>query len=225
MVTRDEIPDPYALRIQTRLDGELVQDAPTSEMVFTIGQLGAYVSESNTGVTESSMTEDLDPRVLRRAFSMFPSGVTGVCALVDSRPVGLTASSFTSVSLRPPLVSVCVTDTSPTWRLLRSARRIGVSVLGAGDGPLARRLASRVADRFAGMDYTTVEDAVLLPGAALEAVCSVEQEVTAGDHIIAVLNVHSVRPHPEVVPLVFHGSEFPGLNVPEAPWRSWFEFE
>jgi flavin reductase (DIM6/NTAB) family NADH-FMN oxidoreductase RutF len=172
---------------------------------------------------ESPMTDALDPRELRRAFGMFPSGVTGVCALVDGDPVGLTASSFTSVSLDPPLVSVCVALTSSTWRLLRSADRIGVSVLGAGDGQLARQLASRVPDRFAGVDYTVVDDAVLLPGAALGAVCSVEQEVTAGDHIIAVLRVHSVDPHPDVVPLVFHGSEFPGLNIPEPPWKSWFD--
>jgi 2,4-diketo-3-deoxy-L-fuconate hydrolase len=48
LVTRDEIPDPYALRIQTRLDGEVMQDAPTSDMIFSIGQIGSYISECIT---------------------------------------------------------------------------------------------------------------------------------------------------------------------------------
>ncbi|MFC0040060.1 fumarylacetoacetate hydrolase family protein [Actinomadura rayongensis] len=48
VVTRDEIPDPYALRIRTRLDGETVQDGGTAQMIFNIGQIGAYVSECVT---------------------------------------------------------------------------------------------------------------------------------------------------------------------------------
>ena len=51
---------------------------------------------------------DLTNDVLRHAFGMFPSGVTAVCALADGAPVGLAASSFTSVSLEPPLVSFSV---------------------------------------------------------------------------------------------------------------------
>jgi hypothetical protein len=52
---------------------------------------------------------------LRRVFSAFPSGVTAVSALIDGRPVGIAASSFTSVSLDPPLVSVCIAHSSTTW--------------------------------------------------------------------------------------------------------------
>jgi flavin reductase (DIM6/NTAB) family NADH-FMN oxidoreductase RutF len=50
--------------------------------------------------------QDLDPRRLRDAFGIFPSGVVAVAASLDGRPVGLAASSFTSVSLEPPLVSI-----------------------------------------------------------------------------------------------------------------------
>lgn len=65
---------------------------------------------------------------LRRAFGCFPSGIT-VCALVDGTPVGMAASSFTSVSLAPPLVSVCIQHTSTTWPVLRNRPRLGLSVL------------------------------------------------------------------------------------------------
>lgn len=52
---------------------------------------------------------------LRPAFGCFPSGVTAVCADVDGVPAGLAASSFTSVSVEPPLVSVCMQHSSTTW--------------------------------------------------------------------------------------------------------------
>jgi flavin reductase (DIM6/NTAB) family NADH-FMN oxidoreductase RutF len=72
-----------------------------------------------------------DPQQLRRVFGSFPSGVAAVAALVAGEPVGIAASSFTSVSLDPPLVSVCIAHTSTTWPVLRTASRLGVSI-----GPL-----------------------------------------------------------------------------------------
>ena len=58
-----------------------------------------------------------DPRWLRHVFGAFPSGVAVVAAVVDSTPVGIAASSFTSVSLDPALVSLCIAHTSTTWPL------------------------------------------------------------------------------------------------------------
>lgn len=79
-----------------------------------------------------------DTTLLRSVFGRFPTGVTAVCAEVDGAPVGMAASSFTSVSLSPPLVSVCVQNSSQTWPVLRRARRIGVSVLSEEHEPRAR---------------------------------------------------------------------------------------
>ena len=69
----------------------------------------------------------LHPADLRRVFGAFPTGVTAIAAFVDGTPVGLAASSFTSVSLDPPLASVCIAKTSTTWPVLRRAERLGVS--------------------------------------------------------------------------------------------------
>ena len=66
--------------------------------------------------------QDLDPARLREAFGIFPSGVVAVAARVEGDAVGLAASSFTSVSLDPPLVSFSVANTSKTWPALRSLR-------------------------------------------------------------------------------------------------------
>ena len=57
------------------------------------------------------MQDVVSGRQLRQAFACFPSGVTAICALVDRTPIGMAASSFTSVSVDPPLVSVCIQKT------------------------------------------------------------------------------------------------------------------
>jgi flavin reductase (DIM6/NTAB) family NADH-FMN oxidoreductase RutF len=150
---------------------------------------------------------------LRRAFSMFPSGVTGVCALVDGTPVGMAASSFTSVSLQPPLVSVCIDRKSTTWPLLARAARLGVSVLSSEHAELARALSARDRDRFAGAGWHTNDDgALFLLGATLWLDCAVSEAITAGDHFIVLLEVLETRLFPDLSPLIFHRSELRALD-------------
>ncbi|WP_327674799.1 flavin reductase family protein [Kitasatospora sp. NBC_00458] len=150
-----------------------------------------------------------DPLALRRVYGAFPTGVTALAALVDGEPVGMTASSFVTVSLDPPLVSVCAALTSSTWPRLRRAARLGVSVLGGGQEGVCRQLAARGVERFAGLDWhRTGEGAVLLDGSCAWFDCSVEREVAAGDHRIVLLRVHGLGGDPQAPPLVFHGSRY-----------------
>lgn len=156
----------------------------------------------------------LDTHRLRRVFSAFPSGVTAVSALIDNQPVGIAASSFTSVSLAPPLVSVCIAHSSTTWPVLRLAARFGVSVLSAEQEQACAQLSARGTDRFAGLMWrTTPGGAVLLEGASAWLECSIEQQVKAGDHDIIVLRVHDLDADHDVRPLVFHGSQFRRLAL------------
>jgi flavin reductase (DIM6/NTAB) family NADH-FMN oxidoreductase RutF len=149
------------------------------------------------------------PTHLRRVFGAFPTGVTAIAAIVDGVPVGLAASSFTPVSLQPPMVSVCVAHTSATWPLLRRAVRLGVTVLGAHQERLCRQLGARDTDRFAGTSWRAVSDgAVLLDGASAWLDCTIERQIPAGDHHIVLLRVHDLDADPDVAPLVFHGSAF-----------------
>jgi flavin reductase (DIM6/NTAB) family NADH-FMN oxidoreductase RutF len=153
--------------------------------------------------------EVLDATKLRQTFGCFPSGVTAICGLVNGRPVGMAASSFTSVSLDPPLVSVCVANTSTTWPLLRTAPSIGVSVLGADHEKASRQLSSRAEDRFAGLAWeATPSGAVVLLGAPATLECVIEKEVPAGDHHIALLRIEAMAADPDIAPLVFHGSRY-----------------
>ena len=161
-----------------------------------------------------TVDQDLHPTELRRVFGAVPTGVTAIAALVDGAPVGLAASSFTSVSLDPPLVSVCVAHSSTTCPLLRDSARLGVSVLGAHQEQACRQLAGRGADRFASLDWRATPDgAVLVEDAGAWLDCSVEQVIRAGDHDIVLLRVHELDADPAVPPLVFHASGFRRLEA------------
>ncbi|MDP1736186.1 MAG: flavin reductase family protein [Caulobacter sp.] len=158
--------------------------------------------------------ETLNPAELRRVFGAFPSGVAAIAALIDGAPVGIAASSFTSVSLDPPLVSVCVAHTSTTWPLLRDAPRFGVSVLAADQAEAGRQLAARNADRFANLNLrVTADGAVLLEGASAWLDCSTHAVHPCGDHDIIVLRVHDLDADHAVWPLVFHASKFHRLQA------------
>ena len=92
-------------------------------------------------ITAFPTNQDLDPAQLRQAFGIFPSGVVAVAAEVDGQLVGLAASSFTSVSLDPPLVSFSIANTSKTWPDLRRASHLGVTVLAHHHGHITQRFA------------------------------------------------------------------------------------
>lgn len=159
----------------------------------------------------------LDSRTLRNAFGCFPSGVTAICAMIDGEPAGMAASSFVSVSLDPPLVLICVQNSSATWRKLRKAPRIGVSVLSEEHERACSQLAAKTGDRFENLRWFTTEGgAVLLEGAAVSLDCSVGDEIAAGDHQLVLLRIEELKYQPRVNPLVFHGSRFRKLAIETA---------
>jgi len=166
-------------------------------------------------VDVSAAGTDLTPEVLRGAFANFPSGITAVAGMRNDVPTGLAASSFTSVSIDPPLVSVCVALTSTTWPLLRLMPRLGLSVLAEEHGEVARALAARGVDRFAHVSWQhTDAGAVFVHGSALWLETTLINEVPAGDHNIALLRIEALWSYPDVAPLVFHGSTFRQLRAP-----------
>lgn len=164
-------------------------------------------------LTPLTTNQDLDPGRLREAFGIFPSGVVAVAAEVDGSLVGLAASSFTSVSLEPALVSFSVANTSKTWPDLRRATHLGVTILADHHGEVCRRLAGPVDHRFDGLSVTTTDDgAVTLDDGLATFDCTIYREVEAGDHTIVLLELHAVESVVQGVdtsrPLVFHRSTF-----------------
>lgn len=163
-----------------------------------------------------SLSHELDTNSLRHAFAQHPSGVAALCAIIDGEPQGIVASTFTvGVSMDPPLVLFAVQNTSNTWPIVRGAGRIGVSILSEAHDGVCRQIASKTADRFAGLRLDSTDaGALFLQDATLWLDCSVEQEVPAGDHQVVLLRVHGFSTLDEAnAPLVFHGSTFRRLEA------------
>jgi len=123
----------------------------------------------------------------------FPTGVTVVAARDPAgAPVGLTVNAFTSVSLEPPLVLVCIDRSASSHDVLLQAGAFAVSILSSGQEALARRFAvDPSAERFAGVDWHEgPAGAPVLDGAAGWLACTVESVHSGGDHTIVVGRVH-----------------------------------
>jgi flavin reductase (DIM6/NTAB) family NADH-FMN oxidoreductase RutF len=156
---------------------------------------------------------DLSPASLREAFGHFPTGVIAIAAEVDGVLVGLAASTFVPVSLDPPLVSFCVQNSSTTWPKLKDLPVLGISVLGEAHDQVAKTLAAKTGDRFAGLETKSTEGgAVFIHGTSVWLESAIEQQVPAGDHTIVVLRVHEITVHDDVAPIVFHRSAFRRLG-------------
>ncbi|WP_213813989.1 flavin reductase family protein [Glaciihabitans sp. dw_435] len=154
-----------------------------------------------------------DTAAVETAFAGFPSGVAALTAMVDGVPTGLVATSFTvGVSFDPPLVLFSVQDTSATWPLLRTAARIGVSVLGRDHEDVCIQLASRNRDRFEGVStHTTDAGAIFIEESVTWLDCTISAEIPTGDHTIVVLAVSSIRHSPGKEPLIYHDRAFRAL--------------
>ncbi|TVQ57802.1 MAG: flavin reductase [Rhodobacteraceae bacterium] len=134
------------------------------------------------------MTDAIDPRALRRAFGAFATGVT-ISTTLDAggQPVGFTANSFSSVSLDPPLLLVCLAETASSYPAFRDAGRFAVNVLGASQRGLSTQFATRGADKFAGVAWRAVETgAPVLDGSIAWFDCRTHALVPAGDHVILI---------------------------------------
>jgi 3-hydroxy-9,10-secoandrosta-1,3,5(10)-triene-9,17-dione monooxygenase reductase component len=130
----------------------------------------------------------IDPSTFRHALSRFPSGVTVVTVRGgDGRDYGMTVSAFSSLSLRPPLVLVCIGDDATIAGAVDAAGHFAVNVLAATQEPLARRFADTDADRFEGVAVTRGEAGIaLLDGAVAQLQCAIVARHRGGDHTIVV---------------------------------------
>ena len=131
---------------------------------------------------------EVDPATFRNLLGRFATGVT-VLTLEDpdGRPAGMTANSLASVSLQPPLLSVCVDHQTDLHDLIIAAPGFVVNVLESGQEALARRFAEPHPDRFAGVAYHIgTGGKVLLDGALAHIECLRHALYDGGDHSIIV---------------------------------------
>lgn len=147
----------------------------------------------------------VDDSAFRQALSQFATGVTVVITRdASGAPAGLTVSAFTSVSMNPYLVLVCIDERSDAHDAIGESGIFGISILGEAQEDLSRRFAARGPGKFEGLALEQGETgALLVPGAVAHLECAVASTHRGGDHTIYLGEVRVIRVAPGR-PLVYH---------------------
>ena len=156
------------------------------------------------------MTLAIQPDLFRSLLRRHAAGVVVITA-PGGRPAGFTATSFTSVSLRPPLVSFCLDRGSSSWPAIAVAEHVAVHVLSDGQEEVARTFATSGVDRFAAPTRwrTGPYGVPVLDGALAVLVCRVAQRVHAGDHAIVLAEPVDGEHLADVsAPLLYHDGRY-----------------
>ena len=146
----------------------------------------------------------------RAALGMFATGVTIVTARApNGTPVGLTANSFNSVSLSPPLVLWSLARSAASMPAFEQGSHYTINILSAEQHALAARFASKVVDRFNGvLFHEGAGGAPVLDGVAAVFECFNRSRYEEGDHVIFVGEVERCSARPGAQPLIFHGGRY-----------------
>ena len=178
--------------------------------------MGTAALEPPHAHTTPALTVDVS--AFREAMGSFPTGVTVVTVASDDGNMhGMTVNSFSSVSLDPMLVLVCLKETSRGVGLIERAGAFVVNVLSAGQQDVSRWFANR--HRPAGpamFDGVPFEPGVtgcpILVGATASFDCRLRQSHHAGDHLIVLGEVVALVHHPQLEPLIFHAGTYKSLE-------------
>lgn len=150
----------------------------------------------------------IEPQRFRDVLSSFPSGVVILTAFGDDGgPRGLTVSAFCAASLYPPLVLVCIDKTSNTLPAVQHTGGFTANILAAGREALARRMATKLSDKFDGLEWrrpgTALGGPILEADSAAFAVCALRDTIEAGDHWVLVGQVVEGDHREGSAPMVF----------------------
>jgi flavin reductase (DIM6/NTAB) family NADH-FMN oxidoreductase RutF len=153
---------------------------------------------------------NFDRRAFRNALGCFATGVTVVTTVTDAGdPVGLTANSFSSVSLDPPLVLFCLDRASQNLDAFRVSGRFAVNVLGDDQRDLSVRFSTTIGDRWDGVAWERWETgAPVLNGCLATLDCETEAIHEGGDHVIIVGRVKRLASVVDGKPLLYFRGDY-----------------
>jgi flavin reductase (DIM6/NTAB) family NADH-FMN oxidoreductase RutF len=180
---------------------------------------------SPTAAPSAELVDVEDRKQLRGSFGAFPTGVT-VVTVGGETPRGMTANSFTSVSLEPPLVLICVNKDAVMHQHLGVCETFAVSILGKEQEALAKHFADRSrpvgAGQFDAVDWVPgrVGDAPLISGAVAQFECEKWASYDGGDHTIFLGRVLSAARRPAEEALLFASGRFRRLVQDQAEGRA-----
>jgi len=179
--------------------------------------MGSAVTSTRTAANALTAPA-VDVSVFRKAMGSFPTGVTVVTVACDDGDMhGMTVNSFSSVSLDPMLVLVCLNETSRGVGLIERAEAFVVNVLSAGQQDVSRWFANRHRPAGSAMfDGVPFEPGVtgcpVLVDATASFDCRLRQSHRAGDHLIVLGEVVALMHRPQLEPLIFHGGTYKSLE-------------
>lgn len=158
------------------------------------------------------MSEKTDTRDLRDALGCYATGVTVVTTMTDDGPLGMTANSFASVSLDPPLVLWSPARKSARFPAFEAATHFAVHILGHDQEDLSRAFATTGLEAFKGLSYAKgLGDVPLLEGCSARLECVQSAGHDGGDHLILVGEVKRFI-HSEKEPLIYHKGTYAALK-------------
>ncbi|MCR9195971.1 MAG: flavin reductase family protein [Hyphomonas sp.] len=155
-----------------------------------------------------------DLRTFRETLGLFVTGVT-IITTRDERgdPVGITANSFNSVSLDPPLILWSVGQKALSLNAFSDAKAFAVHILRDDQADLSQRFATSGTDKFRQLTVETGLGGVpLLPECAARLECSLHAKYPAGDHLLFIAKVERLSSDPAAMPLVYHGGRYAELS-------------
>ena len=157
-----------------------------------------------------ALPPSFSPSEFRQALGMFATGVTIVTArAANGSFVGLTANSFNSVSVSPPLVLWSLARSAGSMAAFSTGSHYAINILGADQQDLAKQFAAQGIDRFSGVAFSTgAGGAPLLQGAAATFECFNRSRYEEGDHVIFIGEVEACTHRVGASPLLFHGGKF-----------------
>jgi flavin reductase (DIM6/NTAB) family NADH-FMN oxidoreductase RutF len=159
------------------------------------------------------LNPSLEPQRLRQAFGKFATGVTIVTAAdADGRAIGVTANSFSSLSLDPPLLLWSIGRNSSSYGVFQRTGHFAVHVLDQAQAALSQRFSARSVNRFEGVPVESgAGGCPLLPDYHVRFECSVSERHEGGDHLIMVGRILNVEQRPGS-PLLFYGGRLARLH-------------
>lgn len=157
---------------------------------------------------------------LRRFMRRWPTGVAVVTTSAADRPAGCTVNSFTSVSLSPPLLLVCMSDTSRTLSAILRQGLFCVNLLGRRQRRLAELFAGTSPDQFRDLPFRLVHGMPVLDGVIAATVCEVQSYLPAADHVLLLGTPRwCTPPDNDEQPMVFFAGQYltTGLRAEAVP--------
>lgn len=185
---------------------ELVED-------FVGGSYALHPGEESTLDPEDSVAVAHGAR-FRETLGRFATGITVVTGMGPDGPVGLTCQSFSSVSLEPPLVLVCLARTSRAWPVIRESGGLCANILAADQRPVSEAMATRGRDKFAGLDWSPapVTGSPVIHGVLGHVDCTIEDVHPAGDHDVVIARVRHLAVSATAKPLVYYRGAYRTLG-------------